>query len=165
MRRTNCRGCEGGRVDEFLNLGEMPLAGGFLATDEAAAAEKVYPLPVHVCLDCGLVQILEVIDPEIFFQDYSFSSSTVAPLGRHFREYANWLKQQLNPELIVEFGCNDGILLAPLNQLGIRTVGVDVSGNIHPLSQDIFLYRQHEIQCPRCLEHPGVEPVAEREDR
>ena len=42
---------------------------------------------------------------------------------------------------------------------------VDVSGNIHPLSQDIFLYRQHEIQCPRCIEHPGVEPVAEREER
>jgi hypothetical protein len=42
---------------------------------------------------------------------------------------------------------------------------VDVGGNVHPLSQDIFLYRQHEIQCPRCLEHPGVEPVAPREDR
>ena len=42
---------------------------------------------------------------------------------------------------------------------------VDVSGNIHQLNQDIFQSRQHEIPCPRCLEHPGVEPVAEREDR
>jgi hypothetical protein len=41
---------------------------------------------------------------------------------------------------------------------------MDVAGNVHPLSQDIFLSRQHEIQCPRCLEHPGVEPVAEREE-
>jgi len=42
---------------------------------------------------------------------------------------------------------------------------VDVSGNIHQLNQNIFQSRQHEIPCPRCIEHPGVEPVAERGER
>ena len=42
---------------------------------------------------------------------------------------------------------------------------VDVSGNIHQLNQDIFQSRQHEIPCPRCIEHPGVEPIPEREER
>jgi RecJ-like exonuclease len=42
---------------------------------------------------------------------------------------------------------------------------VDVSGNIHQLNQDIFQSRQHEIPCPRCIEHPGVEPVPERGER
>ena len=48
---------------------------------------------------------------------------------------------------------------------------VDVSGNVHPISQDIrgnivqYEGRPYEIECPRCREHPGVEPVPEREER
>ena len=40
---------------------------------------------------------------------------------------------------------------------------VDVSGNVHPLPQDMFLFRQHEVKCPRCVEEPGVEPKPEKE--
>ena len=86
MRRSNCRGCESTQLEKFLDLGNMPLAGGFLAGKEAIQQEKLYPLPVHVCCQCGLVQILEVVDPEVLFKDYSFSSSTIGPpvpgLGR-----------------------------------------------------------------------------------
>ena len=82
MRRNTCRGCERERLECFLDLGQMPLAGGFLSGPEAIASEKTFPLPVHVCLDCGLVQILEVVDPEVLFQDYSFSSSTVGSARR-----------------------------------------------------------------------------------
>ena len=135
MRREICRGCEGIRLEKFLDLGEMPLAGGFLPNIDAIRDEKRFPLPIHVCMDCGLVQILEVIDPEILFQNYSFSSSTVGPLVKHFEKYADWLKNELAPKSVVEFGCNDGILLAPLEQLGIRACGVDVSKNITEMAR------------------------------
>ncbi len=130
MRRILCRGCESIGLRQFLDLGEMPLAGGFLPNAEAIATERRFPLPVHVCQDCGLVQILEVIDPEILFQDYSFSSSTIGPLVQHFINYAAWLKDKLSPQLVVEFGCNDGILLEQLELLGIKSCGVDISRNI-----------------------------------
>ena len=84
MRRTTCRGCDSKALKEILDLGEMALAGGFLEDEKALHAEQKFPLPVHVCLDCGLVQILEVIDPAILFRDYSFSSSTIPPLVKHF---------------------------------------------------------------------------------
>jgi SAM-dependent methyltransferase len=113
----------------------MPLAGGFLAGPEAIAGEKTYPLPVHVCADCGLVQILEVVDPEVLFQDYSFSSSTVGPLVEHFEAYALWLRETLRCRSVVEFGCNDGILLAPLQRLGVKACGVDVSSNITEMAR------------------------------
>jgi len=73
----------------------MALAGGFLPDAEAIASEKKYPLSAHVCRACGLVQILDAVDPEILFQDYSFSSSTVGPLVEHFQNYAQWLQQKL----------------------------------------------------------------------
>jgi SAM-dependent methyltransferase len=114
----------------------MPLAGGFLSNTASIKKENLYPLPIHVCNNCGLVQILEAIDPEILFQDYSFSSSTIGPLVQHFENYAKWLNDKLDPEFVVEFGCNDGILLKPLEQLGIKTCGVDVSDNITQIARN-----------------------------
>ncbi len=136
MSRTVCRGCESNNLEKFLDLGEMPLAGGFLPGREAIAKEKLYPLPAHVCSECGLVQILETIDPEILFQDYSFSSSTIGPLIQHFENYAKWLQDKLDPDFVVEFGCNDGVLLKPLAQLGVKACGVDVSENITEMARD-----------------------------
>ena len=136
MARTICRGCESNNLEIFLDLGMMPLAGGFLSGVGAIAKENLYPLPIHVCRECGLVQILEAIDPEILFQDYSFSSSTVGPLIQHFTNYAKWLDDKLSPKLIVEFGCNDGILLKPLKQLGIKVCGVDMSDNITEMARN-----------------------------
>jgi len=114
----------------------MPLAGGFLPGVETIAREKLYPLPIHVCRDCSLVQILEPIDPEILFQDYSFSSSTIGPLVQHFENYARWLQDKLEPSFVVEFGCNDGILLKPLEQLGMTACGVDASQNITEMARN-----------------------------
>ena len=102
-----------------LDLGPMPLAGGFLAGEEAVAREKLYPLEAHACARCGLVQILNPVDPEVLFQDYSFSSSTIKPLVDHFENYAKWIKERLRPRTVVEFGCNDGVLLAPLQRAGM----------------------------------------------
>ena len=136
MPRTDCRGCESDNLKIFLDLGKIPLAGGFLSNTAAIKKENLYPLPIHVCHNCGLVQILEAIDPEILFQDYSFSSSTIGPLVQHFENYAKWLNDKLAPEFVVEFGCNDGILLKPLEQLGVKTCGVDVSENITQIARD-----------------------------
>ena len=100
----------------------------------AIATEQPFPLTVLICTDCAVVQIPQVINPEILFQDYSFSSSTIAPLVQHFDGYAEWLVKKLQPKSVVEFGCNDGILLAPLVKRGVKAVGVDISKNIAALA-------------------------------
>jgi SAM-dependent methyltransferase len=133
--RTVCRACESGALEEMLNFGPMPLAGGFLDGPEAATREQKYPLVIHVCSACGLVQVLDPVDPEILFQNYSFSSSTIKPLVDHFEAYAAWLVKKLRPRLVVEFGCNDGVLLAPLERAGVNAVGVDISGNITEMAR------------------------------
>lgn len=134
-KRTSCRGCDGTRLDLIFDFGEVPLAGGFLAGPEAIVGERRFGLQVHVCHDCALVQILDAIDPSILFVNYSFSSSTVPPLVAHFDRYAEWLVDRFKPRTVVEFGCNDGILLAPLQQRGVTAVGVDVSDNITELAR------------------------------
>jgi methylation protein EvaC len=132
---VHCRGCGGPRLKEFLNLGNMPLAGGFLRSRDEIPAEQTFPLPIHVCEDCSLVQITQPIDPNILFRDYAFASSTVGPLVTHFKNYAAWLNDRIHPRTVVEFGCNDGILLEPLKALGVQAVGIDISENITEMAR------------------------------
>src|SRR4051812_36639641 len=96
--RRHCRACNGAEVPSVLDLGLLPLAGGFLSSKDAFAREKAYPLQIHSCASCGLIQVLDPVDPEILFQDYSFSSSTVKPLVDHFAAYAQWLAARLKPK-------------------------------------------------------------------
>jgi novobiocin biosynthesis protein NovU/D-mycarose 3-C-methyltransferase len=135
MLNKSCRGCGADRLALCVDLGEMPLAGGFLPNREAIAAEQKYSLVVHVCEDCGLIQIVDPVDPDILFQDYSFSSSTIGPLVSHFEQYANWIHKRYAPRSVLEFGCNDGVLLAPLGKLGIKAVGIDISANITEMAR------------------------------
>jgi SAM-dependent methyltransferase len=126
---ARCRACAEGPVRDFLDLGEMPLAGGFL-TEEQIPDEGRYPLRISVCEACSCVQITDPVDPSILFQDYSFKTGTIPGLVRHFDDYAGWLKERFDPQTVVEFGTNDGTLLAALEQRGVRSVGVDLSANI-----------------------------------
>src|SRR5579864_1845543 len=133
--RMQCRACAHEGLSEFLNLGNMPLAGGFLRSTDEIKSERTFPLPVHVCDSCGLVQIVDPVDPNLLFRDYAFASSIVGPLVKHFTDYAQWLQDRYQPKTVVEFGCNDGILLAPLERLGVKAVGVDISENITELAR------------------------------
>lgn len=136
MNTTICRACESEDLEMLFDLGPQPLAGGFLPPEESVINhEKTYPLPIQVCENCGLVQSTYVIPSDTLFENYYFSSSTIDYLARHFLDYATWIKEKLNPEFVVEFGCNDGILLEPLEKIGIRTCGVDISRNITALAR------------------------------
>jgi SAM-dependent methyltransferase len=134
--RQQCRGCSGRSLETVFDFGPVPLAGAFLAGPEAIADEQRFPLQVHVCRTCALVQILDPIDPDVLFRDYAFSSSTVGPLVQHFDNYAAWLVQRLKPRTVIEFGCNDGILLTLLRARGVTAVGVDISENITAMARD-----------------------------
>jgi SAM-dependent methyltransferase len=132
--KSVCRGCAKASVRPFFDLGELPLAGGFL-TEEQVASEQRYPLVVSVCEHCGLVQIVSPVDPAILFQDYSFATGTIPGLVKHFGGYAQWISDTLGPQSVIEFGCNDGTLIAALEERGIRSLGVDLAANITEMAR------------------------------
>jgi len=131
--RTNCAFCEGTSLEEIIDFGEVALAGGFLKP-EKFAAEQRFPLRVHFCRDCYALQVLDIIDPEILFADYFYFSSAIQSLRDHFIDYADEVVPRfLDPAnaTAVEIGCNDGILLKPIADHGVRKViGVDPATNI-----------------------------------
>lgn len=130
-----CRGCGAQQVRSFFDLGELPLAGGFL-TEEQIAGEERYPLVVSVCDACGLVQIVRPVDPDVLFQDYSFATGTVPGLVKHFDEYAEWITHVLRSRSVIEFGCNDGTLIHALTQRGVQALGIDMAANVTEMARE-----------------------------
>jgi SAM-dependent methyltransferase len=126
--RTTCRTCGSDRLTLLVNYGDMPLAGGFLTRDELAY-QASFPLRLARCADCTEMQILDIVPPAEIFTQYSYVSSTTRTLIDHFAEMGREVvdQEQARGKLVVEFGCNDGILMRPLRDAGARVVGVDPS--------------------------------------
>jgi SAM-dependent methyltransferase len=131
-RRRTCRACGSRRVRTFLDLGPMPLAGNFLLESEVGR-ERNYPLRIALCHHCSLVQVVDVVSPKVIFGDYRYLSSVTSTLRTHFERYASDLARELrntSDPFVVEIGCNDGVLLKPLQDKGIRALGVEGAGNV-----------------------------------
>jgi methylation protein EvaC len=131
--RTTCAFCESASLEKIIDFGEVALAGGFLKP-EKFASEQRFPLRMHFCKDCYALQVLDIIDPQILFADYFYFSSAIQSLRDHFIDYADEVVPRfLDPAraTAVEIGCNDGILLKPIADHGVRKViGVDPATNI-----------------------------------
>jgi len=129
----SCKFCSSADLTLIIDFGNVALAGAFLKPDQFAEEEK-YPLQICFCNNCFLLQIINSVSPEILFRNYFYYSSAIATLREHFKAYAEEVTARfLDPgkSTVVEFGCNDGVLLNPLYDKGIKTViGVDPASNI-----------------------------------
>lgn len=117
----------------FLSLGPTALANSFLESPEEFATEPMFPLDVYFCEDCSLVQLLDVIAPEVLFRHYIYLTGTSETISDHYREYADEVAQVAKLEaddLVVEVASNDGSLLRCFDRLPIKTLGVEPATNI-----------------------------------
>ena len=120
---------------EFLNLGSQPLANKY-PTKEQFEKEDFFPLVTYFCPRCKNVQLGTIVSRERMFEDYYYLSSVNAGLVRHFDALA---KRLADKKFIVDIGSNDGILLKPLKDLGVKAVGVEPSINVSKIANDAGL--------------------------
>ena len=126
---TECRYCGSKQLTKFLSLGQHPPSNSFIKPEDVEREER-YPLEVHVCEACWLVQLLDVVPGDVIFDDYAYLSSTSNALKSH---YAGLTKQVTDrfrlatDDLVVDIGCNDGILLNACGLEGLKKVGVEPS--------------------------------------
>lgn len=135
VKGTRCLLCRQDATVEFLNLGEQPLANKYpLAAD--IEKEDFFPLTVLFCIACKNVQLGTQVSRARMFEDYYYLSSINPGLVRHFREFA---KKLARAKFVLDIGSNDGILLKPLKELGVKAIGVDPSINVSKIANDLGL--------------------------
>jgi methylation protein EvaC len=127
-----CQLCGHDHPIEFLNLGQQPLANKY-PTAAQFETEEFFPLAMFFCPRCKNVQLGTVISRERMFEDYYYLSSVNAGLVRHFEALAGKLA---NAQFVVDIGSNDGILLKPLKELGVKAIGVEPSINVSKIAND-----------------------------
>ncbi len=131
--------CKSKNLKLFFDLGETALANSFLKKEELDKLEPKYPLRVFFCEDCGLSQLIDIVDPSVLFRNYVYFSSGMPKLSDHFRNYAeevvnNFAKSK--DDLVVELGSNDGILIGAIKEMGARILGVDPAENIAKIANE-----------------------------
>lgn len=137
-KRESCRVCGGRRLQSILSLGPTPLANAFLRSREEFAEEALFPLDVYFCESCTLVQLLDVIDPEILFRNYIYVTGTSDTMALHNRGYARNVVERLGlgaQDLVIEIASNDGSLLECFRQRGVRVLGIEPALNIAEIAR------------------------------
>jgi len=119
----------------FLDLGKQPLANKY-PKQEDFVHEEFFPEQVFFCTNCRNVQLGTIISRERMFEDYYYLSSVNQGLVRHFNALAGKLKDS---KFVLDVGSNDGILLRPLKELGVKFLGVDPSVNVSKIANDAGL--------------------------
>jgi SAM-dependent methyltransferase len=132
-RRTTCRLCDSPKLQLVVPLAPTPVAEKYVTREDLDQVQEAYPLDLHLCLECGHVQLLDVVDPEFLYHDFSYRSAKTKPLVDHFAECAErtCARYGVAPgSLVVDVGSNDGSLLRCFQQRGQRVLGIDPAAEI-----------------------------------
>jgi SAM-dependent methyltransferase len=112
-----------------LDLGDQPPANAFLA--DPASPEDRYPLALYLCLDCNLMQLVDVVSPTVLFRNYAyFTGQSSLTMREHFEKLAGKLTAEFDigaNDLVVDIGSNDGTFL---KNFKTPVLGVDPAENV-----------------------------------
>ena len=89
MKTKKCRCCKKIGFKHILDYGNVALADGFLYEKEIIN-EKKYPLKLYICKNCFHVQIDEIVDPKILFENYVWETG----ISKSIFKFANRLYEK-----------------------------------------------------------------------
>ena len=128
-----CMFCKTPLRYSFVDLGMSPLCESYVPAEKLNHMEPFYPLHVHVCEKCFLVQLEEYVSPAEIFTEYAYFSSYAESWVEHMRRYADQITDRLRlgeHSLVVEVASNDGYLLQHFVKKGIPVLGIEPAANV-----------------------------------
>ncbi len=135
----HCRICKKKKLFKFLDLGNHPPSDQFRKKEQLDDPVVFYPLNVHMCEDCGFVQLGYVVPPEILYQDnYPYESSTTETGKRHYHDFAKSVVNKFKfneDDLAVDIGSNVGVLMEGFKLMGLKINGIDPAPNICAIAE------------------------------
>src|SRR5579872_467063 len=84
--RDTCRLCESEDVKLVVKLNPVPLAEKYTSASHEARNAPLYPIDLYMCRQCSHVQLLDVINSDNLWSDYTYHSGQTQGIVNHFRE-------------------------------------------------------------------------------
>ena len=126
---STCRLYQSEKLERAVSLGLSPVSEKYVNRDELGEPGVMVPLDLYFCSNCSHVQLVDVVEPEYLWSDYTFRTGDNPALIEHFSDYASRVHTFANlneTDLIIDVGSNDGTLLKSWQRKGFRNVlGVD----------------------------------------
>lgn len=129
--RDNCRLCLSRDIRIAIPFAPTPVAEKYVKAP--VTDTPLFPVDLYMCANCGHVQILDVIDPEYLWSDYTYHSGQTPAIVRHFTDVSLRVLQKYGPftdAFALDVGSNDGSLLKCFQQHGVRVLGIDPATEI-----------------------------------
>ena len=130
---TTCRLCESSQIKLVIPLEEIPITEKYLTGKELGTAVQTFPIDVYMCLDCHHVQLMDVINPEILWDDFTFRTGQAQIIIDHMHDVASITCEKFGipkGSLIIDVGSNDGTMLGFFKNEGMKVIGVDPAKEI-----------------------------------
>jgi 2-polyprenyl-3-methyl-5-hydroxy-6-metoxy-1,4-benzoquinol methylase len=114
-----CRLCEHDHVDLLIDFGQQPIVHNLLNSSDQDYVK--YGFQLGSCRNCGFLQILNPIDPQILYQNYfTVSSWKNQPHVSRLIDILESIVGINEDSYILDIGCNDGSFLESLQQRGYK---------------------------------------------
>ena len=124
-----CRFCHSTNLDKVIDLGYAPPSNAYRTLRSLSEPEVYYPLRLHLCNACSLVQTEDYLDASLLFtSDYAYYSSTSAQWLKHARDFSEKIIEELGLNVnsfVVEVASNDGYLLKNFVERNIPCLGIE----------------------------------------
>ncbi len=123
-----CAICGGGALDNAADLPGLPMTGVFVPNPQTVAPQR-YNQALHVCADCGHIQLRGTPRPQaLYTPSYAHRSSgshLAEPASRCVTGFLARITGGRQMNCILEVGCNDFVLLRKMIPMGRHVVGID----------------------------------------
>lgn len=137
-KRETCRLCDSSEVECVVSLREIPIV---TPNVDARNASKQFagvqglsvPLGLYLCHGCGHLQLLDVVSPDVQYNNFRYTTSISLGLPEHFQKFADDVIGAVGVSsgaLVVEVGSNDGTLLRAFKERGMKVLGIDPAQRI-----------------------------------
>ena len=126
--RDNCRLCSSKDLKLILSLTPTPVGDRYVTSEKISIVQECHSLDFYVCRNCGLIELLDIVEGGDVYVDYIYRTSDSLGLVSHFESYANDLPPQnpiLKDTLVIDIGSNDGSFLRFFKNQGYKVLGID----------------------------------------
>ena len=131
-KRTKCRLCNSENLSKVIPLEAIPVGEKYSSSPFNVEPQR-FPIDIYNCQDCSCIQILDNIDQDFLWSEYTYFSDQNDLIITHQEDFAdhviNNFKFSANPK-ILDIGSNDGTLLKAFEKRGFDIIGVDPADTV-----------------------------------